>query len=150
MDPKSLSGLDPKLRETYERVMGTAASTSNSQNTPATNSTTNPMPTFDAMPSPAGSSIPPPTDTSSTVIDQPAQTGDLNTLQPTLTPTSSLTQTPTTYPPLPSPAQINQLPPQITNSTSPAIRILYIVAGIIFFIVYAIFWLKIFKFPLPF
>src|SRR5258708_18245688 len=27
MDPKTLASLDPKLRETYERVMGTSAST---------------------------------------------------------------------------------------------------------------------------
>lgn len=152
MDPKSLSGLDPKLRETYERIMGTAGTTSNPQTAPSTNTptNTNPMPTFDAMPAaPANSTIPPPTDPS-TAMNQPNQSEELNTLQPTLTPNPSSTQTLTTLQPLPSPAEINQLPAQISHSASPAIRILYIVAGIIFFIVYVIFWLKIFKFPLPF
>jgi hypothetical protein len=146
MDPKNLSGLDPKLRETYERVMGAASTTSNPQTPSIPNTpTNNPMPTFDAMPAATTAPIPPPIDTSATT-----QAAELNTLQPTLTPNPSPAQTPTAFQPLPSPAQINQLPAGNPNSTSPVIRILYIVAGIIFFAVYAIFWLKIFKFPLPF
>ena len=85
MDPKNLSGLDPKLRETYERVMGAASTTSNPQTPPAPNApTNNPMPTFDAMSATTSAPIPPPTNTFATT--QPDQTAELNTLQPTLTP----------------------------------------------------------------
>src|SRR4051812_30266485 len=34
MDPKTLNTLDPKLRETYERVMGAASPTTPATNTP--------------------------------------------------------------------------------------------------------------------
>ena len=36
------------------------------------------------------------------------------------------------------------------KSASPMMRILYIVAGAVFFLIYTFFWLKLFKFPLPF
>ena len=148
MDPKTLSSLDPKLRETYERVMNTAASSSNSPTPPTPNTSTSPMPTFDAMPATSTSLA---SDTTTPIINQPIQTAELSALQSTLTPPPlSLPATPMPSQPLLSPAQVNQLSAQSSNSTSPVIRILYIIAGIIFFAVYAIFWLKVFKFPLPF
>ncbi len=176
MDPKSLSNLDPKLRETYERVMGTQGTAlANPGTSTVPSATTNPPPA--ASSSEAGSPpsadmfavnpIPPPSPTasagSSPAIDtsalatsvQPNQAADLAALQPTLAgapspvsqePVAELSKPPQ---PLPSPASINQAV-KTNASPSPIIRVLYFIAGIIFFVVYAFFWLKIFNYPLPF
>ncbi len=47
MDPKQLSNLDPKLRETYERIMGTSVPTLTGQPAPTTTST-QPLPAQEA------------------------------------------------------------------------------------------------------
>jgi hypothetical protein len=170
MDPKTLSGLDPKLRETYERVMGAAAASNGTAPSQASNPAANPKPS----PSPNTSAqesnestaqipIPPP-DTSapkttpvldaSMITNPSVQPAELAALQPTMTgaamPASQNNSSQPEKPlqPLPSPASINQTAAK--TGLSPLLRILYITAGIIFFIVYAIFWLKLFNFPLPF
>jgi hypothetical protein len=80
------------------------------------------------------------------------QPDELAALQPTMSgatlPGSKNSPQPVLQP-LPSPASINQTAP-VSAGISPALKILYFTAGIIFFIVYAIFWLKIFNYPLPF
>lgn len=54
--------------------------------------------------------------------------------------------------PLPSPASVNQKAPSAiaTGSTSTVMRTVYFITGIIFFIVYTIFCLYLFHYPLPF
>jgi hypothetical protein len=178
MDPKTLANLDPKLRETYEKVMGTsttpspqAATPGNSTPTPKPSSLipglikpkTQPAPT-PPIPSPVSSplpNIPAPANpfiapNNSTVVTAPSpvQTSDFATLQ--ATPTGAPLPTPQVQnaqprnltQPLPSPASINKAAP--STHSSPIIRTLYIIASIVFFAVYIIFWLKILKYPLPF
>jgi hypothetical protein len=240
MDPKSLSNLDPKLRETYERIMGTSGdntappapaseenpaliestptdtqpslspippvtptppqtqtpeelSTTNPFATPAfeaidtnpANSATTTTPTlnpdglssaFPTMPAPndASSPVQPPTETSPFVAAMPqaqpvapvgetavdtstftlnpmGQKTDLNSLQQAPAPVTPVTPE---FPPpeataaVASPAagfNISQPKP-----ASPVLRILYIVAGVVFFLIYTFFWLRLFKIPLPF
>lgn len=109
MDPKSLSAIDPKLKETYERVMGTSvpqAQQAAPENTPVT-----PAPPVADVPEPPFPSNNSPFMSSSA--------------------------------PLPNPATMNQ-------NASPMLKIAYIVGGVIFFIVYTIFWIKIFNLPFIF
>lgn len=179
MDPKALASLDPKLRETYEKVMGTSV---NSTPTPKTSTflpgltkpQTQPVQT-PPIPAPINSSlpnIPPPANpltvpNNSTFPTPPANTQPMTTIQaPLETPgLVALQPTPTGIPlptaqespiqlgrriqPLPSPASINKAVAPSSHS-SPIIRVLYIVASIVFFAVYTVFWLKILKYPLPF
>lgn len=171
MDPKALASLDPKLRETYEKVMGT--STSPSPKTPDPVDSTPPSrtstllpgllkPQTPPIPAPSASyspNIPPPASplnsTSPTPpLQSPVQASDFAALQPTptgapLPATQGSMQNVKTIQPLPSPASINKTVAS-SSQTSPVIRTLYIIASIIFFTVYTIFWLKIFKFPIPF
>ncbi len=193
MDPKALASLDPKLRETYEKVMGTSTAPSTRASGPATTTppppvggTTAPAPkptpiqsrpaSTPPIPSPVSSplpNIPPPASSpvapnstsfpqpsinnSPTVMAQsPLQTSDFAALQATPTgiplptaPQGAAVQLGKPIQPLPSPASINKSVAP-SNQSSPLIRILYIIASIIFFAVYTIFWLKIFKYPVPF
>lgn len=175
MDPKALASLDPKLRETYERVMGTSASFSThasgaSPATPpstgfdqigsggptATSSLTQSGPTpAPPIPAPIGSSVPnippssptrPDSSTTTMIVGQPIQASDIAALQST--PTGNSPSKP--LQPLPSPASINQTVNASSHSSSPIIRMLYIIAFLIFVVVYTIFWFKIFNYSLPF
>ncbi len=118
MDPKSL---DPKLRETYERVMGTAVPPSGAP-------TTVQIPVTPAPPS-DGLSSPVPNGVSANNFDM--QAAAVAASQP-----------------LPSPASMIQQPSPTETST--VLRIAYIAGGIIFFMVYTVFWIKIFKLPFLF
>lgn len=139
MDPKALASLDPKLRETYEKVMGTSTAPSSRASGPTMAS---PMSAINNSPI--------------VMAQSPLQAQDFTTLQATptgiplpTTPQGSPVQLGKTMQPLPSPASINKTVAPPTQS-SPVIRILYIIASIIFFAVYTVFWLKIFKYPIPF
>lgn len=180
MDPKTLAGLDPKLRETYEKVMGTAASaapqpanpastgpTAIISNTPipppvAPQTATETKPADTASnPAPAVPAEQKSTDVLSSSLEantglsaQPVQPADMSNLQPSLSgsplpgnESAAILSKP--LQPLPSPASVNHQAAQ-TGGTSGVLKIVYIIAGVIFFIVYAIFWMKIFNFPLPF
>lgn len=120
MDPKMPSNLDPKLKEAYERVMGTT------------------IPKPSAPPTPAAPSSPNPT-------------AQIPTVEPT-------PQTPPTPAPSAAPqtmANVGTTPsafvanPQKGKSggISPVIIFLGL---LVFFIVYALFWLKFFNVSLPF
>ncbi|MBU3978873.1 hypothetical protein KKE68_04190, partial [Patescibacteria group bacterium] len=167
MDPKALAGLDPKLRETYEKVMGTSTSPANriTGSGPATPTSPPPAdknrPPADKpsstphFPSPM-TSIPPPNPSTtpdnppSNTIQPPVQVSNLDATQPIPTNTTlpstqkSAIQPGKPMQPLPSPTSINKTI-KSSNQSSPLIRVLYIFASIIFFAVYIIFWLKIFK-----
>lgn len=150
MDPKTLASLDPKLRETYERVMGTSpvAGATPSQPTDATAA---------APPAPPA---PTPPDNPAVTTDAAAQApaGQLfspsapgappiPSAGPAYTPENlGLTQPMPAAQPLPSP----NMAMTGSQSTSSLLRILYIIGGIIFFVAYTYFWIKIFKLPLPF
>lgn len=178
MDPKALASLDPKLRETYEKVMGTSTSSSTQASVStapkppiASPTATPPAPSVPAPVSTPLSNVPPPANplvgpnnsafptpqinNATVVTAQTPGQGGLVDLQPTptgapLPASSSINGTLTkTIQPLPSPASINKAAASSGHS-SPIIRSLYVFASIIFLAVYTIFWLKIFKIQIPF
>jgi hypothetical protein len=120
MDPNALSALDPKLRETYERVMGT--------------STPQPAATQPAHP-PTTQNTTPASPTPSPVMQTP--------FAPDQTPAAV-----TISQPLPNSAPIESL--KIPHGHSVLINILYILGALVFFGIYVFFWAKIFNFKLPF
>jgi hypothetical protein len=131
MDPnKSISGLDPKLQETYNRIMSAA--------------------TPPAAPAPgavAGQVTPPVNATAAPAVDQasaiPQPTGTPVQPQPSVNPyAQAAAATPVTT------APTIDLPTNKAPSTS-LIRALYIGGAVVFFIAYTIFWIKIFNLPVP-
>lgn len=217
MDPKALSHLDPKARETYDRVMGTASAieTPPQAQTAPTTPATDPGAPFNAV-SPASDT--PPTSTAFPVTpsdfsmdglsapteNQPASTvfsGNPVGQEPqnatsfftnpspngneSTTPNNPFTPieatadtamaTDTTNPPtpvtpytpsglnetmaptgvgsspftqpLPSPAEVNHNTP---HETPALMKVLYIVGAVVFFMIYTIFWIKVFNLPFLF
>ena len=130
MDPNNL---DPKLKETYERVMGTQTATA--QQTPAAPQASNPVNPITTNPTTTGPVIP-------TEIPQgvptPAYTQDNLNFQAAI-------QTPIVGAAAPVPAVIV---PQ--HHSSSLLKILYIIGAIVFFLAYTFLWIKIFKLPIPF
>jgi hypothetical protein len=240
MDPKTLASLDPKLRETYERVMGATSDTNPVAATPSTDTatatpTTAPTPTAsqppsaDQLPTTNPFATPPFEAVDTNPAHSSDTTPDTNLSQP-LTETNAgasldtttlnadglssafpTPQTPEANPFLTTPQPDNQPLPTVGSNTvdmnsfnlnpmgqrtdqtsvpaqdapqpvnpvvpftpetpspstptqtsfaapninqakpvSSTLRILYIFAGVVFFMIYTFFWLKIFKFPLPF
>ncbi|HVF69088.1 MAG TPA: hypothetical protein VNA13_00840 [Xanthomonadales bacterium] len=142
MDPASLSNLDPKLRETYERVMG--ATTPAVSDTPPT--ADNPTPpeagatSTVATPIAADTApITPSTDELSPTIPAPVMENSAPSDQP---------QTVTINQPLPNPTSMNQL--KTSHGHMGLIKILYILGAIMFFVIYIFFWMKILNLNLPF
>lgn len=146
MDPKTLSNLDPKLRETYERVMG-------STNSPGATASTPTPPPVDGGASATATPPPIPTPTAS-----PVDATLSSTPEPAVAPQASPApgnnpfQTPVVAvnepAPLPSPASVNQNVQ--TGGASPLVRVLYIFGAIVFFAVYTYFWMRVFNLQLPF
>lgn len=181
MDPKSLSHLDPKMQETYARVMGTTTSSqdqttqgqddpqlsatpdgqnpsteqvASEYNPPMQNEANQNSPFFsdpnqeqDTKPSEAEAiennlNNPVEPDTSSTndfVPGAPVTPYDQSEEQkPDV---SNFTQTPLT-----SPSDIQNGP----KETSALLKVLYIIAAAVFFLIYTVFWIKIFNLPFIF
>lgn len=142
MDPQKLSQLDPKLREAYERVMGTAIPKSQSQPEPK------PIPSPIGEPALEPQPVPEP---------QPA----INPQQPQFIPTSE-----PVIPIQPEvPAPVATTATATPNFTAPApqtqtivlkkkrgmmMPVLFGITGLIFIVIYTLFWTKIFNFKLPF
>lgn len=149
MDPKSLSNLDPKLRETYERVMGSASSTQ-APPAPAQPSVAPPPtvePVAPATPSPAAPPIPTPSAT--TVVDSSVGVSPAPETPPMGNSPFQTPVVPINEPaPLPSPAAVNQNV-EGTGASS-LVKILYIAGAIVFFAVYTYFWMRVFNLQLPF
>jgi hypothetical protein len=153
MDPKALSNMDPKLRETYERVMGNSvASTQTSPSTsfpsPGAAVSSQFTSNFNTSIAPTPASVPPVAE-----IPQPqtltppfnppvAPATPVTPFSPPITPQAASAGA---FQPLPSPASIPQ-----QQGSSPLLRILYIFGAIVFFALYTIFWIKVFGFQLPF
>lgn len=132
MDPQSANNLDPKLKETYDKVMGTttAPAAGAAPGTPA------PQP----VAPPAGT--PPPQDAAApaqnaapSIPQTPYQADNLSFQAAIQTPANNQTPLGAVVPP---------------QQPSSLLRILYIVGGVIFFVVYTFVWVKIFNLPLPF
>ena len=127
MDPNSTNTLDPKLQETYNKVMGTPS----------------PAPTEQTQ-QPVNVTPPIAVDTTSAqnptpVVPTTPYTQDNLSFQAAI-------QAPS------SPATTQSLPGvvQPQTSSSSTLKILYITGAIVFFVVYTFVWIKIFNLPLPF
>lgn len=158
MDPKSLNTIDPKLRETYERVMGTSSPTPQVTTAPPAQTPVTPTP-IESSPTPMASEPPPmpptpdmtsmniPSGVPETPQESPNQTNQPAYQKDNLQFQASIqspfgTSFSSTTPTEPAPAT-----PKPASST---IRILYIVGAIVFFIAYTFFWVKVFNLPTPF
>lgn len=124
MDPKGLPNLDPKLKEAYERVMSTSISSS-APSAPTTASAPTPAPQATAP----AQAAPTPAAVASSPVAAP---------QPTSIPQSTSAST---FVAGNTPA---------ASSGSKISPVLLVIAGIIFFAVYTLFWLRFFNIPLPF
>ncbi len=128
MEPKKITDLDPKLKEAYERVMGTSFAQPPQQSQPIA-----PQP----QPSPA---IP----MQQTQPIQPMQSPQIQQQQPAAIPmTGAQKQTPATNTFVGKKLPIHIGKPKISP-------VIFLVGGVVFFIVYTIFWLKFFKVSVPF
>ena len=183
MDPQKLAGLDPKLRDAYQRVMGTtipeptAPSAPISTPTPVTpDPTSQPQPTLTPEPTM-------PTPTPAPVMEEPTKPIEpimppAPEPQPTVpvepTPAPAVEPQPITNPQpqvMPEPAQptsnfvqMNSEVATSPNFSAPApqaqtmaikkkgkmMPVLFTIVGLIFVVIYTIFWAKILNFKLPF
>lgn len=165
MDPKNSSTLDPKLKETYERIMGTPVpATPTPTDAPAAtpvpgNPATDPsVPQINVNPTPSAPATP-------AISPEPAT--------PIISPTYAPMGAPAQIQPADQPDPVSSLPEQHTvlqqatpiaamvakpgvviggktEGKSGMLPILLGVGAIIFLIVYTFFWVKFFNFPLPF
>ena len=133
MNPKDINNLDPKLKETYDRVMGTSLGTS---------PTTAPAPAMETQ------SVSEPQKETQTVL-QPAEQSSLGSAQQeTSTPDTNVSQV--------FRADNSSKPSETTNVSSPSFKKaviskpsmnklfpIIIVVAIVFFAVYAVVWAKL-------
>lgn len=159
MDPQKLSQLDPKLRDAYQRVMGTpipqpqTAATQTQTPPPAPTIQEPPVPQPQLPPQPTVSQpqpaipqpeVPPvggPTPQSSVPLS-PAQTS--NSTQMNSEVPSVQTSANFSTPPIP---QTQTIPQEKKNHP---MSILIGIVILVFIAVYTLFWTKIFNFKLPF
>lgn len=129
MDPSTLSNLDPKLKETYEKVMGTNTATQpKTSDQPDTASSPNQNPQLNDNGLSAPITQPP--------VEDPAQS-------------SETPQSVTINQPLPNPASSDIISkPQ--SGHGGLIKIFYVLGATVFFVIYIFFWMKIFNLSLPF
>lgn len=162
MDPKTLPNLDPKLKEVYERVMGSSApqaSPAPQPSFPPPTQTPPPAPVAPPQPTVAPQTPPPP------VPPSPTPTLPNNNNQPHATQVfnphfsganktkveipkvemQSAVPTPSTTTPSTAPVQTAQVKGKFKIGV-PVIAL----AGVVFLILYAFFWASIFKIRLPF
>jgi hypothetical protein len=148
MDPKSLSHLDPKLRETYERVMGTTASPASNINPTAPDEpikadaapqdiTLSQPPIIHATPA-TFSSSPSNISAADAGIEQshetpvqPVSPTPYHVIENVETPPVAVADPQPQLQPLPSPATVAQLGK--TANAGPLLRILYIVGAVVVF-----------------
>lgn len=130
MDPKKPADLDPKLKEIYDRVMGTNV----------------PQQASSAQPPPITCDEPPPQN-----IEQPTQ----QVAAPIMPPTDATGAITSTHP-----EQIKQEVIKIDSQSeenkttkqnkSQVLPVFFAIGGIVFLVFYVIFWFKYFNVPIPF
>jgi hypothetical protein len=162
MDPNSLNNLDPKLKETYDRVMGTTTTTPPAAPTAAPTAPPPPIdapaaaPVTAAPPAPAMNVAPaapvePPAPPPAPMQDQNAPVAGATAApytQDNLSFQAAIQQAPIANPALPGVQPAAGVAPAAPPSS--LLRILYIIGAVVFFVVYTIVWVKIFNLPLPF
>jgi len=163
MNPQKLSQLDPKLREAYERVMGTniptTSATTIQAQTPPPPPTSNPIPQPQpqpiqppvSMPQPSTLPIQPITEPQPVINPQPIPTPEPVTAPQ---PTTNFVQMNSEVPAAPTANANFTMPVQtktaVLKKNNGIMPILFLFVGIIFLLIYSLFWAKIFNLSLPF
>lgn len=137
MDPKNIpQNLDPKLKEVYERVMGTPVGGTSSQPppTPPNGAPKQPLPP-QTQPKPAGPLPPPP-----------------SPIPPPPLPQTSVPQNSKPFPVvnLPAAAPKQEAAASVPQKKSHLTIVIFAIVGLVFFAVYALFWMRFFNLPVPF
>jgi hypothetical protein len=133
MDPQKLSQLDPKLREAYLRVMGTEITAP--QGAPSVQAP-NPVPQFQAQQEPSRPFVP-------TAQAIPGF-GQGNSETPTTTSPAGLRMTS----PIGSAPAFRPQP--VASEKRGMMPVLFALVGVIFIVIYAFFWTRVFDLKLPF
>ncbi len=175
MDPQKLSQLDPKLRDAYQRVMGTVIP---DPQVPVQAQT--PPPPAAPIPDPTPIPQPQPEPVQAPAVE-PTPTIEEPTIPPAEPPSiPSIPQQPISEPELtinPQPQAANFVQMNSEISAAPAVAatsdpnfampaqaqtatikkksnalmpILFVIAGVVFIVIYALFWTKVFNLKLPF
>ncbi len=140
MDPQTQNNLDPKLKETYDRVMGTTTAPAGGQPAAAPAAATPPPSvTPPATPAPDATAAAPATgeapQNASSSIPQTPYTADNLSFQAAI-------QTPVN-------TQVPLGGVVAPRQNSSMLQVLYIIGAVVFFVVYTFVWIKIFNLPLP-
>lgn len=157
MDPQKLSQLDPKLRDAYQRVMGTTIP--QPQTPPA--QTQDPIQPISPTPAPQPQSTPAVTSasepfiTSQPAINQQPQSIPTPEMSVPAQPASNFVQMNSE---VPAPSQNFTAPPLMPQAQTMAVKkksgimmpIIFGIVGLIFLVIYTLFWTKIFNLKLPF
>lgn len=143
MNQKNVNDLDPKLREAYERVMGTTfAPNSQPQQATLTTPPTETVPQNQPLMQTAPAPEPAPPEIQSIPVQPPAPT---NPILPPLPSQNPFIQTP--EPPPTVLAQAGNFPAamqQPAGKKRGIMPILFVIGGLIFFVAYAFIWTKVF------
>lgn len=134
MDPQKLSQLDPKLRDAYQRVMGTSVPP------PQAPPPSPPPPTPTPTPAPVQDSV--------STVQEPSP---IPTPEPTIPQPTEPTAAATNFDQMKSEVATNQ--PQAQTAVvkkKSAMPILMVIGAICFIVIYTLVWTKIFNFKLPF
>lgn len=159
MDPQKLSQLDPKLREAYQRVMGT--SIPQPQVAPIQTQTPPPPPPMpDPIPMPQPLPTPEPVPSPIPTIEEPPAipTPEPAMPEPVSEPQPAIPQ----QPPIVA-SNFVQMNSEVAATPMPQAQtmtvrkkqgmmtpVLFGIVGLVFIAIYTLFWTKIFNFQLPF
>ena len=141
MDPNTLSSLDPKLRETYEKVMGAGAAPVAPEDPLPVAPAAQPAPVAQLPPAEEAVPTVAPAAPSPELTNMPVADPQLAADQPKVV---TITQS------MPNPAPELQVTPPTTHGHKGLIRIFYVLGTAVFFVIYIFFWMKIFNIQLPF
>ncbi len=148
MDPKNLPNLDPKLREVYERVMKTPIASPNPLQNPQAQPP--PPPASPSLGGPASPTPQPPV--SPTVNNEPSPVPSVKPPAAQLSPTPQNTfhSTQVFNPDAPSGTASPLTNAAASKSKGKISPVVLVLAGVVFFTVYALLWTKVFNLSLPF
>lgn len=149
MDPKTMPNLDPKLRETYERVMGTTLKPSSVDKTRDNQKPTAPQTSPTASLSAGGTpgAVHKPESVSAAAIAQMG--GTAHEATPPVKPVENTSHSTTTVR-LDATNEEATHPAKDVKKKGKISPVFFIIGGVVFFVVYGLFWAKVLHLPLPF
>ncbi len=142
MDQSQLNSLDPKLKEAYDRVMGTAHAAAQSQPVSTPSSSTETVPSSYA----SNETPPTPVITTDTVSPTPTTPPETVNTHTSPTPSSSYTGNPAQF--AGTDGQMQTFLAQEVAGAKQSLKMIqlfYIAGGIVFFVLYALFWMRFFE-----